>query len=147
MKIIQNNYENPIVVEDEVISMVCEECNSVFEIEEQDCHIGQYGTAFVNCPCCGYENIVEDYSINLNKNNLDFPIHYSHFATKKEGTVFIDNKEINNWIKESISWLEKHPQEHFRYRGTGDTFTVVFNHDDEYWIVVTKDYYETSIDK
>ena len=146
MKIIQNNYEAPII-EEENFNIICEECNSVFEIEKEDCHIGQYGIAFVNCPCCGKENIIDEYSIDLNKNNLDFPTHYTHIATKNKETSFIENKEINNWIKESINWLEQNPQETFRYGATGDTFTVVFNHEDEYWVVVTKDYYETSIDK
>ena len=40
MKVIQNNYENPIV-EEENINIICEECNSVFEIEKEDCHMRQ----------------------------------------------------------------------------------------------------------
>ena len=64
-----------------------------------------------------------------------------------ENAVKISDKEINKYIKECINWLEKNPNESFRYMGTGDSFIVVFNHEDEYYILVAKNYFDSYIDK
>ena len=57
------------------------------------------------------------------------------------------NGLITSRIKESIVWLKRHPEELYKYVGSGDTFLCVFNHEDEYYIMVAKNYFETSIDK
>ena len=65
----------------------------------------------------------------------------------RDGAVDIDNKEITSQIKEIIVWLKRHPEEPYRYMGSGNTFVCVFNHEDEYYVMVTKNYFDVSIDK
>lgn len=147
MKVIENNYNTNNINRTEEERIICENCNSIFTVEQEDCQIGEQGCAYVNCPCCGWENIIDKYSIQLNANNLSFPIHYTHFSSKNKNTVYIEDEKINKWIKETLDWFKIHSDQPFRYMATGDTYIVIFNHKDEYWILVTKDYYEVGLDK
>ena len=137
MKIIQNNYDCKTTEE-----IICEHCNSIFELDENDDDIiiSDDDDNYVYCPCCGQK--VYLYEPNT-KDNIRFPTSYHAF---KNG-VNIDDEEINKWVKECIEELEKNPEEYFKYIGSGNTFVVVFNHEDEYYIVVTKNYFDVSIDK
>ena len=140
MKIIQNNYTKENEVSEEYI---CEECNSVFEYEIYDIYTDKDGTERVNCPCCNHSCVV--YTPTT-EDNINFPKSFYQFGVH-DGAVKIDNKEITFWIKDCINWLKDNPNESFRYRGSGDTFICVFNHDDEYYVMVAKNYFSCSIDK
>ena len=138
MKIIQNNYT---LTENE--RYICEDCNSVFEFEDTDVHFSDFkGKEYVICPCCGHICFLGLFR----KEELSFPNDFYQFSVR-ESAVQIENEEITNKIKECIEWLKENPQEPFRYIGTGDTFIVVFNHDDEYYVMVGKNYFEAYIDK
>lgn len=137
MKVIKNNYN-----EENNIQYICEECNSVFEYDNNDICIDSYGDNYVNCPCCGKKCYIDEEMPTVN--NIEFP---RHFIKIGENAVEISDKEINKYIKECINWLEKNPNESFRYIGTGDSFVVVFNHEDEYYILVAKNYFDSYIDK
>lgn len=141
MKIIQNNYE----YEKEEISerYICEECNSVFEYNDYDIFIDADGVESVTCPCCNHSCVVY---IPTTEDNINFPKSFYQFGVCDDA-VKIDDKEITFWIKDCINWLKDNPNESFRYRGSGDTFVCVFNHDDEYYIMVAKKYFDCSIDK
>lgn len=138
MKIIQDNYGERQPIE----RYVCENCNSVFEYEDSDIHV-DHKTEFVICPCCGHDCIVYEsptiYSIK-------FPKDFYHFGDNNEG-IDVPNEEITKVIKDNIAQLEKNPEEPFRYTGYGNMFLCVFNHEDEYYIVVCKNYFDSSIDK
>ena len=141
MRIIKNNfkYKQEIPTEE----YICEGCNSVFEYEDKDICIDNDNIEFVKCPCCGHKCITYTpptiETIKFPKNFYQFGVH--------GGVVNISDNEITNDIRECLKWLEKNPTESFRYIGKGDTFTCVFNHEDEYYIMVAKNYFETSIDK
>lgn len=136
MKIIQNNYDC------KTEEIICEHCNSIFELDENDDDIivSDDNDNYVYCPCCGQK--VYLYEPNT-KDNINFPTSYTNFASG----VDISNEEINEWIKECIEWLDENPEQPYKYIGTGNTFAVVFNHEDEYTILVTKNYFESYIDK
>lgn len=143
MKIIQNNYTKENDVSEEYY--VCEECNSVFEYEDYDIYRykDEDGIERVDCPCCGQSCII--YT-PITEDNIKFPKSFYQFGVR-DGAVEIDNKEITFWIKDCISWLKNNPNEPYKYVGSGDTFLCVFNHEDEYYIMVAKNYFDTSIDK
>ena len=141
MKIIQNNYELYNTLEEEYI---CEECNSVFEYNDYDVYVdSETYNEYVICPCCNHKCIV---SVPTTEDNIEFPKSFYKFG-EKEGAVKISDKEITSKIKDCIIWLKNNPKEPFRYIGTGDTFLCVFNHEDEYYIMVAKDYFDAYIDK
>ena len=59
----------------------------------------------------------------------------------------LSDEEINNYIKKCVDFLKYNPNEPYKYVGTGDSFIVVFNHEDEYYFVVAKNYEDIIIDK
>jgi hypothetical protein len=79
--------------------------------------------------------------------NIEFPKHFNKKGKNGGNAVEISDKEINKYIKECINWLEKNPNESFIYIGIGDSFVVVFNHENEYYILVAKNYFDSCIDK
>lgn len=140
MKIIQNNNVKEDIKE---IEYICEKCNSIFEYDNYDINIDEDKMEFVICPCCNHKCIID---IPITEKNIEFPKSFHQFSVEK-GAVEIDNKEITSKIKEKILWLKNHPEEPYGYCASGDTFLCVFNHQDEYYIIVTKNYFDTSIDK
>lgn len=140
MRIIQNNYTKENRVSEEYI---CEECNSVFEYDGYDVSIDADGIGSVTCPCCNHRCIVY---VPTTKENIEFPKSFYQFG-QTENTVTIANEEIDDIVRKAIGWLEKNPDEPFRYVGYGDTFVCVFNHEDEYYIIVAKNYFDAGIDK
>lgn len=139
MKVIQDKYNKAKTTEE----YICEECNSVFEYDDYDIFANEEGIEFVTCPCCGHSCIV--YT-PITERNIEFPKSFYQFGVR-DGAVDIDNEEITSWIKEAIVWLKRHPEEPYKYIGSGNAFLCVFNHDDEYYVMVTKNYFDTSIDK
>ena len=140
MKIIKDCYNKEIVSEE----YICEECNSVFEYDDYDVYVdSETYDEYVFCPCCNHKCIV---GVPTTEDNIEFPKSFYKFG-EKEGAVKISDKEITSKIKDCIIWLKNNPKEPFRYIGTGDTFLCVFNHEDEYYIMVAKDYFDSYIDK
>ena len=120
----------------------CEYCDTELELDESDVHIGFYGLYDYICPCCNKKNELDE-GIELNKNNLQFPIHYYSFENGKE----INDEEINKWVKRGIEYLEEHTDEYLWFTGTGDSkvFVQKLDGDNEYSITVCKNYYEVEI--
>ena len=139
MKIIQNNYENKL----DNIEYICEECNSVFQYNDCDISIDADGVESVTCPCCNHRCIV---NTPTTEDNIEFPKSFYQFGIN-DGAVKIDDDKITSEIKSSIKWLKDHPDADYRYWATGDTFSCVFNHKDEYYIMVAKNYFDSYIDK
>ena len=137
MRIIQNNYQEDVNTTEEII---CEHCNSVFEIDDNDITKPVDDDEYVYCPCCHQK--VYLYEPNT-KENIRFPTSYHCF----ENGINIKDDEIDTWVKECIEYLEKYPDEPYKYIGTGNSFAVVFNHEDEYFIMVSKNHFETYIEK
>ena len=139
MRIIEDKYNKAKETEE----YICEKCNSVFEYDDYDIFANEDRVEYVTCPCCGHSCVV--YT-PVTENNIEFPKSFYQFGLTN-GAVKIDNEEITSRIKEIIVWLKRHPQERFKYYECGDTFLCVFNHDDEYYIMVAKNYFDASIDK
>lgn len=140
MKIIQNNYINNYVEEDTTQEIICEHCNSVFEIDDSDIIKPEYDDEYVYCPCCNQKVYLYE---PITKENIRFPSSYYNFENGKN----IEDTEIDEWVKECIEWFEKNPKEPYKYIGSGNAFVIVFNYEDEYFTLVTKNYFEAHIDK
>ena len=120
----------------------CEYCNTELELDESDAHIGSYGLYDYVCPCCEMKNKLDD-GIDLNKDNLQFPVHYYSFENGNE----VQDEKIDKWVKKGIEYLEEHTDEYLYCTGTGNSkvFVQKLEGDNVYSITVCRDYYEVEI--
>lgn len=153
MKVIKNNYVNKEHINVDVqvpktLKIKCDRCGSELEIVEEDTYIGAYGAAYVICPCCGEDSMVEELDgITLTKDNIDFPIHFHRTNKDLKGVKEISSDKIIKDIKKAIEYFRENKDEWHWYTSIGDTFLSVYRHpgDEDYFIVVAKDFYETNI--
>ena len=120
----------------------CEYCGTELELDESDVHIGSYGLYDYICPCCNMKNKLDE-GIDLNKDNLQFPIHYYSFENGKE----VQDEKIDKWVKKGIEYLEEHTDEYLYCTGTGNSkvFVQKLEGDNVYSITMCRDYYEVEI--
>lgn len=144
MKIITNNYKKDNTTNvDAVHRVTCEECNSIFEVNNSELKIGHLGLKYCKCPCCGEEIYEEDFGeIELTADSVKFPQHYFYFGDGKD----LKDEEINKYVRESVKCLKENNQD-FKYVATGNSFIFVqrLEAEDEYYIIVCKNYYDTYI--
>lgn len=155
MKVLKDNYSNVKHVIEEIKNdyprkLVCEECESELEYDEKDIKNGCYGCAVVKCPCCGYENFLDDgeHDIALTMDNVEFPTHFSHTSTETGAVDVCNNEEIKKYIREAINWLRKNKNE-YSWGGhiTGNLYLNVskWTGDEMYEVNVSNDFYSTEI--
>lgn len=128
---------------------VCEMCSSELEYDKTDLRIGAWGCCYLDCPLCGYDNMLEENElcITLTKDNIEFPVHFCHTSVETGAVESCTNenikKEINRGIehfrnnKDGFAWFTQYGNLHicmYRYDG-----------DEMYDVVVTNDYYQTNI--
>ena len=154
IKVIQNNFNqnnlNKIVeVKPKIVHTFCDHCDSELEVSEEDTHIGWLGAAFVKCPCCGQESMVDELEgITLTKDNIEFPVHFNRTKVGLRHITEVYNEEIIKEIKRGIESLRASTDnDGYWYTRYGDLFVIVFKDggDQEYYVLVTKDFYETYI--
>lgn len=92
----------------------CSNCEHDFVAEP---HIGADGSLFATCPECGDEVWVGE-GIKLNAKNIEYP---THFFSYKNG-VEITDEQVNKWIREAASELNKDVDYHFI--SGGDTLVI-----------------------
>lgn len=139
IKILNKKQEEP-----KVYRTACDECSAEFEYEESDTHIGAWGGREIVCPVCGETIFVDEpVGIDLDENNIEFPLH---FVSPSDKAVDIDDAKIQEWVRE---YLRKAKQDSdnsgFYLTSGGNTVVIVFKFEDEYNVYVTKKYYECSI--
>lgn len=147
MKVLKNNY-NTVFAEDIEKELVCEVCRSELEYEESDVTVGQYGCAYVKCPLCGYDNYIEDGNhITLTKDNVEFPIHFAHTSEETGAVNCCTNNEIKKYIHKAIEYFRENKDATNWFCCTGNLYIEVskWEGDENYWVVVSKDYYDTYI--
>lgn len=149
MKILKNNVKKvEETMEEKPVKIFCSECDSELEITEEDTHIGWLGARFVTCPCCGEESIVDEFKgITLTKDNIEFPVHFNRVTKGMRHVVETNSDEIIEDIQKGIEYLRKNKTEFYWSTSCKDMFLIIFRSQDEngYFIVVTKDFYETYI--
>ena len=151
IKVIQNNF-NKInsnkPVSPSTIHTFCEHCDSELEFTKDDTHIGWLGAAYITCPCCGNESMVDELDgITLTKDNIEFPVHFQRCNKGMKHVKEVSNEEIVNEVRNGIEYFRKNKDEYYWYTSRGDLFMILFRYagDEEYFVVVTKDFYETYI--
>ena len=152
IKIIQNNFKQKINEEvkmkPETVHTFCDQCGSELEVSKEDTHIGWLGAAFVKCPCCGQESMVEELDgITLTKDNIDYPVHFNRTNKDLKNVIEVQKDEVINEIQKGINYFRINKNEFYWYTCFGDLFLIIFRYDDdeEYHIVVTRDFYEVDI--
>ena len=148
MKIIKNKFEDVQENIKKELIIECDRCGSELEITEEDTYIGAYGAAYVMCPCCNEETMVEELDgITLTKDNIEYPLHFVRTNKDMRCVKDVSPEEIKKEIKRGIEYFRENKDEWVHYISYGDVFITVFRFDgdEEYQVVVTKDYYDTYI--
>ena len=85
--------------------------------------------------------------ITLTKDNLKFPVHFNRTTKGLRHVVEVHSDEIINGIKKAITYFRENKDEWNWYTSHGDLFLSVYRHpdDEDYFVLVTKDFYETYI--
>ena len=154
MKVLKDNYKKATVEEVKKIEpyprkLICEECRSELEYEKSDLRMGALGCMYLDCPCCGRDNMIEENenTITLTVDNVEFPTHFFHTSKENGAVDCCNNEEIKNYIRRAIEYFRKNKEE-FAWEGeSGNLHIAVFRYDgdENYEIIVTKNYYETYI--
>lgn len=146
IRVIKNNFGKEEETET-VVTTFCNECDSELEVSEDDTYIGWLGARFTTCPCCGKETMVDEMEgVTLTKDNLEYPQHFKH-GSKYHGYVEVSTEFILGEIRKVIDYFRKHKEEFAIELGAGDCIIHVYRNsgDEEYHVVVTRDWYETYI--
>jgi hypothetical protein len=158
MKVLKNNFNEIAVAHETKMDFkpyprlfTCENCDSELEYEESDLRMGVLGCMHLDCPLCGYENMLEDNesNIELTKDNVRFPVHFFH-TSKEDGAVDIcDNEHVKKYINDAINYFRENKDDNdFDYHvATGNLSVHVrrFEGDEDYYVEVTNNYYNTYI--
>lgn len=125
---------------------LCEECRAELEYAFDDTHEGAFGLRYLTCPACGKEIVTELDETKLTSDNIEFP---KHFMAMGDGANNIEDEEIQKWVRQMLKFAEEtdEPYGYFFITGTGNSKVILMAYEDEYDIVVAKDYYETSVNK
>jgi len=120
----------------------CEGCDAELEFAFDDTYEGALGARYLKCPICGRENITEINTPELSSNNIKFPLHFF-----EPGGVDISDEQINDWVYKCLKTAEESNELYgfFMQTGSGNTKVILLAYEDEYNIIVTKDYYEMSV--
>ena len=155
MKVLKDNYTQSNI--DEITEnkkpyprkIVCEHCGSELEYEESDLRIGFLGCAHLDCPLCNGENMIEENenTITLTKENVEFPTHFWHTSKETGAVDCCDNENVKNAVNKAINYFRENKNELYWFTATGNLYVGVsrYEGDESYEIVVTNNYYETSI--
>lgn len=126
------------------LEVTCEYCRSKLELEEKDLTDGPYGAMWYRCPVCKRKCMCDEaVGIQLTGDNIVFP---KHFNRSWDG-VDIDPDGVKEYIKQGIDFFRENPNAFTYVTGSGNTGVMVQNYsgDEEYLVVVTKDYYSMII--
>ena len=155
MKILKNNYTNT-EIEERARKInpyprkhICEECRSELEYEAADLRMGALGCMYLDCPCCGYDNMLEENegTITLTVDNIEFPTHFFHTSKENGAVDCCDNDSVKGEIRRGIDFLRNHREQSDWMTAYGNLHIDITRHngDENYVIFVSNNYYETYI--
>ena len=155
MKVLKDNYntnnidENVEKTKPYPRKFVCNSCGSELEYEEPDLRMGSFGYVHLDCPLCGYDNMIEDNenNITLTKDNIQFPTHFWHTSKKNNAIDTCNNEEVRKCIKDAVEFFRKNKDEFCWFTSYGNLYVVVYrwDGDKEYEIIVCNDHYSMYI--
>lgn len=156
MKVLKDNYnkiedirKNVKLVKPYPRTCICENCGSELEYVESDMRMGVWGYMHLDCPCCGYDNMLEDNenNITLTVNNVEFPTHFWHTSVDTGAKDYCNNKEIKEYIHKAIDYFRSNKDEYCWNTQFGNVYLCVYkwNGDGVYEVIVSNDFYSTEI--
>jgi len=156
MKVLKDNYNNWATSTREIKRVnpyprtcLCECCGSELEYDESDVKVGEYGCAYIFCPLCNSESMLYDSEkeLVLTKNNIEFPAHFHHTSAENGAVDICNNKEVKERIHNAIEYFRNNKDEYYWMTACGNLYIGVhrLDGDENYEVLVTKDYYETYI--
>lgn len=155
MKVLKDNYKEASIKEEvKKINpyprvLVCEKCRSELEYEKSDLRMGALGCMYLDCPCCGYDNMIEENegTITLTVDNVIFPTHFFHTSNKHGAVDCCNNENVKKEIYRGIDYLRKNRDQFDWMTGYGDLYINItrYDGDENYVVFVSNDYYETYI--
>lgn len=116
----------------------CDSCGEILTYEDSDIEYGAFGCGEILCPSCGMKTIIENKSIELNANNIEYPKHFADLTDEKK----ISDEVINKYIKEALVYMQTHDDE-YTIRSFGDTLIIITRNDTYYDIYVCKNAVES----
>jgi hypothetical protein len=155
MKVLKNNYSITETVKTETIKqtyprkLICEECGSELEYMKPDMRMGAMGCMYVDCPLCGYGNLLDDneYNIDLTTDNIEFPIHFWHTSKETGALDRCNTDEIRHDLKRAIEYFRKNKNEYDWHTWSGNLYVQVHRYegDEIYDVVISNDFYSVDI--
>lgn len=131
--------------EQKIYHQTCDGCKAELEFEYNDTYEGALGARYVKCPECGQEIMVDALDgTKLTSKNIEFPKHFF-----RPSGVNIEDEEIQEWVRGCLKVAKEtdEPYGYFVRTGSGNTQVILLSYENEYYITVTKDYYETSVNR
>lgn len=153
MKVLKNNFDkiatyNNIVKKQYPRKVICDQCQSELEYEESDMFIGWLGAAYIKCPCCGRDFMIDDEDgITLTVDNIEFPTHFHHTCEETGAVDCCNNKEVKKYIREAIDYFRDNKDDFACETACGNLTVHVYRYsgDEDYHVVVSDNYYDTYI--
>lgn len=155
IKVLKDNSKNIEVKEEKYIEpyprkLICEGCQSELEYDESDLVMGEYGCMYVDCPICGEHNMLVDNekSITLTVDNIEFPVHFHHVSVETGAKERCNTEEIRHELRRAITYFRENKEETDWHTWSGNLFVFVrrWSGDENYEVVVSKDFYNMEID-
>lgn len=151
MKVLIDNYQKENDKENSFTNapyprkLICENCESELEYEETDLKMGEYGCMSIECPLCGYQNMLEDneHNITLTVDNIEFPTHFHHVSVDNGAIERGNTTEVRKELQRAIQYFRQHPDDYVWQTWCGNLFVMVrkWDGDKEYEVIVTTDFY------
>lgn len=154
MKILKDNYNEtkPIIIktlEPYPRNLICENCRSELEYHKDDLRMGAMGCMYIDCPCCGYDNLLDDneYNIDLTANNIEFPTHFWHFSKETGAVDSCSTEEIRADIRRAIEYFRINKSDFDWMTSHGNLYLHVHRYegDEVYDIHLSNDFYQMEI--
>lgn len=129
--------------------LICEQCRSELEYDESDLRIGALGCCYVDCPCCGHDNMLEknEKTITLTIDNIEFPTHFYHTSKETGAVNSCNNENVKKEIRRGINFLRENKDEFSWMCEYGNLYIDIrrYEGDEEYAITISDNYYSTYI--
>lgn len=155
MKVLKDNYNKVNVMKETILikpyprTCICDNCYSELEYTEADIRMGAWGYMYLDCPCCGHDNILEDNenNITLTMDNIEFPTHFWHTSIDTGAVDFCNNERVKELIHNGIYYLRRNKDEYCWNSQFGNVYICIhkWDGDENYEIVVSNDFYSMEI--
>ncbi len=123
-----------IVNRDRIVT--CDNCGKMIEFDQFDI-INRGNKNYITCLNCKHK-----FEVLYDQTHV-YPDDFCSFKTG----VNIDNKTINEWIKDGLNILKRNSDDTYHLNASGDTVVTCYSMDDCYMVHVSKGYSELILDK